>query len=141
MNLDVHQAAAFLGISHHKLYEIAQAGMIPSCKIGRAWIFPRDMLDDWLHKQRRVPSSIFRWSRRRARLLERMPAWANGKAISAIYDQCRRISRETGTAHHVDHVIPLFGRRVSGLHVENNLQILSARANASKSNRFDVELT
>lgn len=66
----------------------------------------------------------------------RVPLWANKKEIEKIYRQCRIISKSTGFEHHVDHVIPLKGENVSGLHVETNLQIISATENLSKKNKF-----
>lgn len=77
-------------------------------------------------------------ARRRAATLARTPAWADQKAIKAIYAEAARLTRDTGVEHHVDHVIPLQGRFVSGLHVETNLQILTAKANHEKFNRFDT---
>ncbi len=66
--------------------------------------------------------------------LNRTPAWADLVAIKQIYIECARISRETGIKHHVDHIIPLRGKTVSGLHVPNNLQIITAEENIQKRN-------
>lgn len=44
----------------------------------------------------------------------------------------------TGVPHEVDHVIPLRGKKVSGLHVVDNLQILVKKDNVRKSNSFEV---
>lgn len=48
----------------------------------------------------------------------------------------RSISKKTGTQHHVDHIIPLQGKLVSGLHVPWNLRIIPAHENLSKSNKI-----
>ena len=40
--------------------------------------------------------------------------------------------------HHVDHIIPLHGKLVSGLHVESNLQVITQAANCTKSNKYEV---
>lgn len=64
------------------------------------------------------------------------PPWADREAIRAIYRECRRITRETGIEHHVDHIIPVRGRRVCGLHVPENLRIITAEENLRKSNRL-----
>jgi hypothetical protein len=57
----------------------------------------------------------------------------------AIYREAQRLTAATGVAHHVDHEIPLQGVLVSGLHVHNNLQILTALENIKKRNRFAIE--
>lgn len=56
--------------------------------------------------------------------------------IKDIYLECKRISTETGVQHHVDHIVPLRGKTVSGLHVHWNLQVLPAHENIKKSNRL-----
>lgn len=59
------------------------------------------------------------------------------QAVERFYIEAKRISEETGIPHEVDHIIPLQGRNVSGLHVSWNLQVIPANDNKSKGNRFD----
>jgi 5-methylcytosine-specific restriction endonuclease McrA len=61
-------------------------------------------------------------------------------AMDALYLQARAISQSTGVRHEVDHILPLNGKTVSGLHVPWNLQILTQSANVSKSNRYAEHL-
>jgi len=67
----------------------------------------------------------------RALKLDRTPSWSNPIKIKEIYDNCPE-------GYHVDHVVPLQGTLVSGLHVEYNLQYLLAEDNLRKNNKFEV---
>jgi len=68
-------------------------------------------------------------AKRRSSLLKRVPLWANLDDIKNFYRNCPK-------EFHVDHIIPLKGKTVSGLHVLNNLQYLPAMENIKKSNHY-----
>jgi hypothetical protein len=78
-------------------------------------------------------------AKRRSARLRRTPPWANMEAIQAIYARARELTVSTGIEHHVDHRYPLQGELVSGLHVAENLQVLTGSENSRKRNRFEVE--
>ena len=75
-------------------------------------------------------------AKRRAAKLQRTPAWVDFEAIKAVYAEAHRLEELDGIPRHVDHVIPLQGELVSGLHIASNLKILTAQENLSKSNKF-----
>lgn len=74
-------------------------------------------------------------SARRAGLKTATPKWANRKLIKDVYKECINITTLTKIKHEVDHIVPLKGQNVCGLHVHWNLQIIKASQNRSKSNK------
>lgn len=72
---------------------------------------------------------------RRTRLQQATPPWVSMKEIRKIYRLCAKVTVETGVEHHVDHVVPIKGRGVCGLHVPWNLQLLPGADNRKKSNK------
>lgn len=73
---------------------------------------------------------------RRAKLAERMPPWVNPTELRAVYRKAGEL-RKLGLGMHVDHIVPLRGRTVSGLHVPWNLDIIPSEDNVRKSAKFD----
>ena len=77
--------------------------------------------------------------KRRAAQLQRTPKWdINSNLIIAKYQLAAMFTRETGVPHHVDHIIPLQGKNVSGLHVFSNLRVIPGVDNVKKSNKYSV---
>ena len=68
-----------------------------------------------------------------------IPAWCETAAIAILYRIRKNRSRYRGE-HHVDHVIPLQNDLVCGLHCLDNLEVVPALDNQSKSNSFDQDL-
>lgn len=77
-------------------------------------------------------------SHRRAAQDARMPSWltaADHLEFDSIYKYCSGL-RAAGLDYHVDHIVPLRGKSVSGLHVPWNLRVIPAVDNMRKGNRF-----
>lgn len=76
------------------------------------------------------------WAAWYAGKLQRTPPWADLKAIRKIYEESTRLTTETGLEHHVDHIIPMRGKLVSGLHIAENLRVLPGPENLAKGSKF-----
>lgn len=80
-------------------------------------------------------------ARRRASKLCATPPWldeTHKRRLQSIYKACRNVTKRTGKAHHVDHIVPLKGQNVCGLHVWWNLRIVPSEMNLSKGNKVEV---
>lgn len=79
-------------------------------------------------------------AKRRAAKLQRTPAWLTDidyEHISNEYKLASLLTKVTGSPWHVDHIIPLQGKLVSGLHVPSNLRAILGIKNVLKSNAYN----
>lgn len=68
-------------------------------------------------------------AKRRARLKNQIPIDNDFEKIKNIYEECRKLSVETGIPHEVDHIIPI---AKGGMHHPDNLQIITMSENRRK---------
>ncbi|MBP6514035.1 MAG: hypothetical protein KA224_02575 [Steroidobacteraceae bacterium] len=88
----------------------------------------------WAQKNRPIKTAAQR--EREARLLRATPAWADREAIKLIYIEAARLTIVEGVRYEVDHVYPLQGKSVCGLHVAENLRPVPAAFNRRKNNKM-----
>lgn len=84
-------------------------------------------------------------AKRKAQKLKATPVWADLKAIEQVYINCILINKDHKNCniqetYVVDHIIPLQGKTVCGLHVGNNLRIISWLENNKKRNKLIEEV-
>ena len=75
-------------------------------------------------------------AKHRASKLQRTPPWADHDKINEWYELAAVATKVSGVPHEVDHIIPLRGKDVSGLHIHTNMQVLTEEANRKKRNTF-----
>jgi uncharacterized Zn finger protein (UPF0148 family) len=75
-------------------------------------------------------------AKRRAAKLQATPLWADGTVIKFLYATSRYLSLVSGEEWRVDHVVPLKGAHVCGLHTPHNLRVVPASINRRKHNKF-----
>lgn len=81
------------------------------------------------------------WKRRKERIKHATPAWFDSKEYQELvkYRDHLNYIDPSNAPHHIDHVIPLQGRTVCGLHVHTNMEVIPGSVNSSKSNNFPVD--
>lgn len=94
----------------------------------------------WLreHNKNNPDKRLERTRKRRVRNKEAFVSWANRDSVNSIYAMSKFLTDVVGVQYHVDHVIPLQGKLVSGLHVETNLAIIRSDINLRKGNKYET---
>ena len=91
---------------------------------------PHERWTDEDRRNSRLASATKYASKRRARIANRTPSWANSEEIGRVF----LLASERGLS--VDHIVPLFGKKVCGLHVQDNLRCIPKRLNEIKTSCY-----
>jgi hypothetical protein len=102
---------------------------MPKKKISKPVPLSKERLE-----QRRIQSAGIK-RLHAARRTQARPQWADLDAINDLYRRAKMLTESTGIPHEVDHIEPLLGKDVSGLHVEYNMRVITRTENRRKSNR------
>jgi len=91
----------------------------------------KEKLNNYIKDRKLKNRSLYNYyeSCRRARKLQASPVWSDKIKVKEFYSNCLE-------GFEVDHIIPLQGKNVCGLHVEYNLQYLSSKDNRIKGNKL-----
>lgn len=95
--------------------------------------------ESWYHNKE---NRAYHQANRRARKLKATPDWLSEYDLELIrwtYHAAKVAEKHYGELYHVDHIVPLQGKNVCGLHVPWNLRVIPARDNMSKGNRMPEE--
>lgn len=93
--------------------------------------------DKWKHKNR--DKHLEQSKLNKIARAKRVPKWVDVEdrwLINEAYNLARQRTKLFGFLWHVDHIVPLRGSNVCGLHIINNLQVITAKENLHKLNKF-----
>lgn len=127
-------------VGHQRRYAgLRSRGLVPKVEKPKIEPIKRKKLGPTPYKDK-TPEQKGKWiayvTARQTRIKKATPKWADLDAIKQFYIEAQRLTKETGIPHEVDHIIPIQGKIVSGLHVPENLQILTAEENQRKNAKF-----
>ena len=130
-------------IACHKSYRDSRKKEI--AELGKKWIFEnkeRATLSRHLWKKNNKDLNRMYNANRIANKKQRTPSWY-GEFDAFVMKEAHHLAklREeiTGFKWDVDHIIPLCGKKVSGLHVYNNIQVIPKSMNVKKHNKYEAQ--
>lgn len=89
----------------------------------------QERLKEYDRERNKTPKRRAHFSEKRVKRLRAKPKWVDNEELIGVYQ-----NRPNGFV--VDHIVPLQGKVVCGLHVPWNLQYLTPQQNAQKYNKF-----
>lgn len=99
----------------------------------------KDLAKSRAWQQANRPKCTAAWYKYHKARKTRLPNWLTAvdfKSIESKYAIAKWLTEVVGINYHVDHIVPLQGKLVSGLHVPSNLAVVQAQSNLSKGNKW-----
>ena len=128
------------GQAAKKRYYAANADLVKTKALGRSNEQRQEYRKIWkLRNPDEVKAST---KHRRDKHKQATPAWLTAdhkKQIRQLYLDAMSTTRVTGVAYVVDHIVPLRGEQVCGLHVPWNMRVVTREENLKKSNKHAVD--
>jgi len=112
VNLDVHQAAAEAKCHPDTLRKMAKAGEVPATKIGRAWVFPAHLLQQWIDERCHSTDAPGAPSGGSA-LAARLASQRAQRTEKPLKNSKRSFSNGSGGGTSSEIVVPFRGKRLS----------------------------
>jgi hypothetical protein len=92
---------------------------------------PEKLRENRQNRLKRIPEHVrAQKAAYKRRVRSQMPIWADKEKIFLIYKEAQNQGKT------VDHIVPLKGENVCGLHVDYNLQLLDRKENSRKRNKY-----
>ena len=120
-------------------YILNRETILKSNKENRNYISEREKQYRKAHPDKRNALN----AKRRALKLKATPSWLSNEQLLEIekfYTQAKNLKLTTDEEYHVDHIVPLQGKNICGLHVPWNLQVILAKENLIKSNKLQEDI-
>lgn len=121
--------------AQNKAWREANKAHLREYDIARATPERRQKTLEWQRANRHMTGATC--MKRRAAKLQATPPWLDPKACDWAYVVAKVFEGTYGGKWHVDHIVPLQGKNVCGLHVPWNLRVCPASENLKKSNSHE----
>lgn len=163
--LDLKQAAQILQCNAEVLRRNLEVWGVPHVRIGKKYRFTEDSLIRYINGGSKTPEQaaiskrynelLFPIDKKAIEAAEPKPStldmryikqryatpkWVTPADLKPFYELAAKLTAEHGVEYHVDHIVPIQGENVCGLHAPCNLRVIPASENLSKSNKLIDEL-